>query len=581
MFRLRRFLPNPQLFFRISPPSPRNSHISNVRQVKFKRPWIRKFLSTCLLYGTAFHLWSSFVLIQFDDTLHDADAAQEPQAGNRGSVKDRDATDESEESADSEPIFIPLGWPRLRKGELYVASDPEWKEFAKISRDREKLQALREELTSIVLSDASRSNMLLGALGGPLTVTGSWLVHHFPHRSPPLYSRSGLEIADTGVYWSDRLISSEHGDLMRKCMRPLYVTLAIRDAYMVLFKRQLARFNIIDQEEGVANAHLQQQKALSADLRTLDGLSRLSQLESSPQEPPSPPQDTPQANAESRPHPSFLISTLQRLPVPKFGPGSDLHAASLAFKLRLDHCWARELHTPPPGVFYFLGPVGVKGPRGFCRLEVKGEYDPATAKWTLVSLQLKDLSLFQQKPLDLDYVCPFSAKMFKTFYTSVKPVVANQYQSKLQVIFRQQIQPWHPSSTLTHEAGAAVLKIAPEKFWDFSAVLFDNQKDFFDVNVVNETRNRTYERLAKLAGRVGVDEHAVLQMLTVSDKPSADGQLNMGNQVTNDIKLMVKANRVIGVHVSPTVFFNGIEESAISSSFTATQWEEWLAKNVA
>ncbi|KAL5365753.1 hypothetical protein BJX96DRAFT_159683 [Aspergillus floccosus] len=400
MFRLRRFLPNPQLFFRISPPSSRNSHITNVRQVKFKRPWIRKFLSSCLLYGTAFHLWSSFVLLQFDDTLHDVDEAQEPQSGNKRSIKGTDENrHDSEEVTDADPIFIPLGWPRLRKGELYVASDPEWKEFAKVSRDREKLQALREELTSVVLRDASRSNMLLGALGGPLTVTGSWLVHHFPHRSPPLYSRSGLEITDTGVYWTEKLMSSEHGDLMRKCMQPLFVTLAIRDAYMVLFKRQLARMNILDQEQSVASTHLQQQKELSADLRTLDGLSGMSQLELSPQQPPSPPQGAPQGDSDSPSHPSFLISTLQRLPVPKFGPGSDLHAASLAFKLRLHDCWARELYTPPPGVFYFLGPVGLKGPRGFCRVEVKGEYDPATAKWTLVSLQLKDLSLFQQNPL--------------------------------------------------------------------------------------------------------------------------------------------------------------------------------------
>lgn len=183
--------------------------------------------------------------------------------------------------------------------------------------------------------------------------------------------------------------------------------------------------------------------------------------------------------------------------------------------------------------------------------------------------------------LYLDYVCPFSAKLYKTFYSSVKPVIEKQYASKLQVIFRQHIQPWHPSSTLTHEAGAAVLKIAPEKYWDFSAALFEHQKDYFDVSVVNETRNKTYERLAKLAGSVGVDEQEVLRMLIVSDKPSADGQLNTGNQVTNDVKLMVKADRVVGVHVSPTVFFNGIEEPAISSSFTATQWEEWLAKNVA
>lgn len=182
--------------------------------------------------------------------------------------------------------------------------------------------------------------------------------------------------------------------------------------------------------------------------------------------------------------------------------------------------------------------------------------------------------------LYLDYVCPFSAKLFNTFYTTFGPVISRQDHSKLQVIFRQHIQPWHPSSTLTHEAGAAVLKIAPEKFWEFSAALFNRQEEFYDVSVVNETRNRTYERLAKIASSVGVNEHRMLELLVVSDRPGENGTLNVGNQVTNDIKAMVKLNRVVGVHVSPTVFFDGIEERGISSSFTATQWEEWLRKNV-
>lgn len=179
----------------------------------------------------------------------------------------------------------------------------------------------------------------------------------------------------------------------------------------------------------------------------------------------------------------------------------------------------------------------------------------------------------------LDYVCPFSAKMFETLYT-ISPTLNQQYGSRLRVIFRQHIQPWHPSSTLTHEAGAAVLRLAPEKFWDFSAALFKHQTEFFDVSVVNETRNKTYERLAKIAGSVGVDEAKVLELLVIPEKASDSGSLNVGNQVTNDLKWMIKTDRVIGVHVSPTVFFNGVEERSISSSFTAAQWGEWLAKNV-
>lgn len=125
-----------------------------------------------------------------------------------------------------------------------------------------------------------------------------------------------------------------------------------------------------------------------------------------------------------------------------------------------------------------------------------------------------------------------------------------------------------------------MLRLAPGKFYDFSAKLFDQQKDYFDVNVVNEARNQTYTRLAKLASSVGVNEEEMMGLLKISDQPGEDGSLNSGNKVTDDVKLMVKANRLTGVHVTPTVLFNGVVEGSISSSFTAQQWEEWLEKNV-
>ena len=71
-------------------------------------------------------------------------------------------------------------------------------------------------------------------------------------------------------------------------------------------------------------------------------------------------------------------------------------------------------------------------------------------------------------------------------------------------------------------------------------MLFEQQKDFFDVNVVNETRNQTYRRLASLAGKAGGDEGTVYELLEVGDKPAEGGALNIGNGVTDDLKVMVK-----------------------------------------
>ncbi|KAI2641084.1 thioredoxin-like protein [Xylaria nigripes] len=183
--------------------------------------------------------------------------------------------------------------------------------------------------------------------------------------------------------------------------------------------------------------------------------------------------------------------------------------------------------------------------------------------------------------LFLDYVCPFSAKQFNTIYNVVTPLIrSNPKWANVQFIFRQHIQPWHPSSTLVHEAAVAVLQVAPDKFWPFSEALFKNQTSYFDISVVNETRNQTYRRLAKLAATVGLDEAAVYDRLAIPDKPADDGALNVGNKVTNDLKVLVKMNRLVGVHVSPTVIFNGVVANEISSSWTKEQWEEFLTKNI-
>ena len=185
----------------------------------------------------------------------------------------------------------------------------------------------------------------------------------------------------------------------------------------------------------------------------------------------------------------------------------------------------------------------------------------------------------------------------------------DRFGQNLRVVFRQQIQPWHPTSTLTHEAAAAVLRLTPTKFWDFAAVMFKHQENFFDEAVKDEGRNATYDRLAALAVEAitrtetretadgetkkdesengqgmgksrddiksSIDRNQIMDLLKIGTHGS-----NAGNKVTADVKLMVKAARVAGVHISPTVFFDGVEEKGISSSFTSDQWKDWLERNV-
>lgn len=61
----------------------------------------------------------------------------------------------------------------------------------------------------------------------------------------------------------------------------------------------------------------------------------------------------------------------------------------------------------------------------------------------------------------MDYVCPFSAKLSLAIDSVLVPLFApgGKYHGKVKVIFRNQVQPWHASSTLVHEAGLAVRTI--------------------------------------------------------------------------------------------------------------------------
>ncbi|KAK1255148.1 hypothetical protein MKX08_009143 [Trichoderma sp. CBMAI-0020] len=205
----------------------------------------------------------------------------------------------------------------------------------------------------------------------------------------------------------------------------------------------------------------------------------------------------------------------------------------------------------------------------------KLEFAPPTASSSSVPHATHTFELY------LDYCCPFSAKIFKTLTTQVFPAIRDNsvWANSLAVVFRQQVQPWHPSSTLMHEAGLAVLRLAPDKFWAFSTELFAVQTEFFDISVVNETRNQTYRRLAKVAAKVGVSEDEVYKLLAIPEKAGEDGSLNKGNAVTNDLKVVTKMNRLIGVHVTPTVVFDGVVQDT-SSGWTLDQWKEFFTKNI-
>ena len=203
-----------------------------------------------------------------------------------------------------------------------------------------------------------------------------------------------LEITDDGMAWVTRPIDPEIGDRLQTFMKPVHVALAVKDAYLVLLRRQLARLR---GQSPHPLEMLQDRHALSKNER-LSTTSPNGQLGLQPSMSEVPPEELPH-NQTTDPHPSSIIQSLQRLPLPDLGPGSDFHLATIAFRLRLDEYRAQTPRTPVRGSFFVSGPVGLKGPKGFCRFEVRGEYDPAKPGWRTVEMKLRDINFRKQRPL--------------------------------------------------------------------------------------------------------------------------------------------------------------------------------------
>jgi protein-disulfide isomerase len=187
-----------------------------------------------------------------------------------------------------------------------------------------------------------------------------------------------------------------------------------------------------------------------------------------------------------------------------------------------------------------------------------------------------------------DLVCPFSAKTFLTLFEKVVPAIqADETKTnKISIKMHHVVQPWHPAGTLVHEAALAVKKAAQEELGEkdgtdqyltyvenLCKLFTGDQKKYSDADTWNKSRPQIYEELiADFNEPDGGSVSAAAMKLLVPENLVG----NCGNGVTQDIKWACKHHRAMGVHVTPTVFVNGIEAVQISSGWTCEDWMEFF-----
>lgn len=142
----------------------------------------------------------------------------------------------------------------------------------------------------------------------------------------------------------------------------------------------------------------------------------------------------------------------------------------------------------------------------------------------------------------------------------------------MKIQMHQLPQPWHPQSTLVHEFALAVRKVYGEKvYFEVSNILFNSQKQFYDDESWGKTRDQMYTLFCTLCKDTEVKSEEILPLL----KRLSTGH-NSGNSITSEFTKVVKYHRKRGVHVTPTVYVNGIEATEISSGWTTDQWLDFL-----
>ena len=172
-----------------------------------------------------------------------------------------------------------------------------------------------------------------------------------------------------------------------------------------------------------------------------------------------------------------------------------------------------------------------------------------------------------------DVCCPYSKKMFDTVFRSLIPALEKENLiGGIQFLWQSVPQPWHAQSCCMHDAIMAASILDVEKTPTYILNIFAKQTDFFDDQAKNLSRVQIYEKLAAIGGESGYDISSLSALLSLENVKGNEG---LGN-VTQYLKWAVKYHRVRGVHVTPTVFINGIEAPDVSSGWRDTEWLEKL-----
>ncbi|GIZ43723.1 hypothetical protein CKM354_000694000 [Cercospora kikuchii] len=319
--------------------------------------------------------------------------------------------DEEEEVEDDgyahpDSLFIPLTWSTKLPRTFYRGSDPEWQEFIKIAKDKERHTKIQNELVQLIFKECLKHPGVARQLGKDNKIGKYWLDISFPDGPPQEYERSGIEIADTYIAWSQQKISPEDQWRLTRTIWPkaafdsLWATSSMLAGINYRRIKQALGWEDKDPfspEERMRHAIEMHNKQHHPELsRKQVGQGQL--------EPNANPEG---ANGSSNIQPAKSTSDEAKklswwmvdVPMPKPGEDSmDVPIAMSVFQSTLRKNWNPKKMEPPRGTFVVQGLVEVRGQRGRMMFDVQSCYDPKEAKFTNVNANVRSFKRWNQAP---------------------------------------------------------------------------------------------------------------------------------------------------------------------------------------
>jgi hypothetical protein len=388
-------------------------------------------LYTGIVYGYLRFMWSYMdVEIEFlddEEELAEQEATQE-----EGEEED----EEDEEHgppfyADDDNTFIPLTWSKKMPRTYYRGSDPEWQEFIRIAKDKPRHRKIQDELVQIVYAGSANHPSINRQLGKDLKVGKFWLDISFPDGPPQEYERSGIEIGDGFIAWSQQRLSQEKQWRLMRALWPQataqssWATVKVLSGIQWRRLKQALGWGEVDphapeERFRIASEMMRQQNSEDKE--------KVSKAQTDPNGSPgevvsrnnaSAPVARPSRRSEDQsqkhpwlpsvPIPSYPFSTPK--PTTSSSPGEaqaedphaelgnlDIPIAMHVFQSTLSKSWNPKKMEPPRGTFVVQGLVEVRGARGRILFDVSSAYDPRQGKYVHVNAAVRGFKRWSQPP---------------------------------------------------------------------------------------------------------------------------------------------------------------------------------------